>query len=166
MKHKAPALTAAFFALIVVACYVPPQIPVVGGPGELSQLVGMWNGDYSSAETGRSGTISFEMTAVGDTAHGHVVMTPRGGDRYRPAAYEDIDPHFAAEEVLHVDFVQVGVGRLEGQLSPYRNPDCGCVLLTVFEGTIEGDVIRGIFTSTVAETGIKSTGRWRVTRTG
>jgi len=165
MKHRALTTATAFFALSVAACYVPPQIPVVGGPGELSQLVGMWNGEYSSPETGRSGTISFEMTAVGDTAHGHVVMTPRGGDTYRPADYEGIDPHFAAGDVLHVDFIQVGVGELRGELSPYRNPDCGCVLLTMFEGTIEGDVIRGVFTSTVADTGIATAGQWRVTRT-
>jgi len=42
-------------------------------------LTGEWAGDYSSVESGRSGSISFTLRAAGDSAFGDVVMIPSLG---------------------------------------------------------------------------------------
>src|ERR1043166_5630706 len=54
-----------------------PPVPVVGGEADIARLAGQWLGEYSSAETGRSGSIVFTLTSGSDTATGDVVMTPR-----------------------------------------------------------------------------------------
>src|SRR5881296_2776449 len=75
---RGPALAAA-----LAACSPTPQtpIPLVGSTGDVAALTGRWEGSYSSAETGRRGSISFTLTAAGDSAYGDVVMIPRGLNR-------------------------------------------------------------------------------------
>ncbi|MGH9259550.1 MAG: hypothetical protein ACRD08_06560, partial [Acidimicrobiales bacterium] len=79
-------LRAAALAVIVAACAsTPPPIPVTGTAGDITALVGEWIGEYSSPSTGRSGSISFKLSARGDTAHGDVVMIPADwGRRLEP----------------------------------------------------------------------------------
>ena len=63
--------------LLAGCASVPTPVPVVGPRAGLSGLVGDWSGEYSSPETGRSGSISFKLEAGKDTAFGSVVMVPR-----------------------------------------------------------------------------------------
>src|SRR5213596_221876 len=56
-------------------------VPLVGGSTDISALTGEWAGEYSSAESGRSGSISFTLRAAGDSAFGDVVMIPRAWGR-------------------------------------------------------------------------------------
>src|SRR5687767_10857146 len=52
-------------------------VPVVSDSGSIAALVGNWAGEYSSDDTGRSGSIMFQLASEKDTAYGDVVMLPR-----------------------------------------------------------------------------------------
>ena len=53
-------------------------VPLIASSPDVSALIGEWVGDYSSGESGRSGSITFTLRALGDTAFGDVVMVPTG----------------------------------------------------------------------------------------
>src|SRR5207249_10261723 len=64
-------------ALTLSACGASRSpVPLVGAATDVSALTGQWSGDYSSSESGRSGSIEFTLRAAGDTAFGDVVMVP------------------------------------------------------------------------------------------
>jgi len=54
----------------------PPPVPVSGESDVLALLEGVWEGDYVSPATSRSGSIRFELQAGADTAFGDVWMYP------------------------------------------------------------------------------------------
>ena len=69
-------------ALALAACASSQTpVPVVGARADVAALAGRWDGSYSSSTTGRSGSISFTLTARGDSAYGDVVMIPVGWNR-------------------------------------------------------------------------------------
>lgn len=141
-------------------------VPLVGTEGDLEALVGEWVGEYSSVESGRSGRITFTLAAQGDTAHGDVLMIPRGATQ--PFLPEPGDPMVTGvrpvSEVLTIRFVRVAGDRVSGSLAPYRDPQCGCPLYTTFEGSVSGDVIEGTFQTRHGTTNEVLRGRWKVTR--
>lgn len=153
-------------AVLAGCASVPSPTPVSGNPAAIDQLAGEWEGVYTSAETGRSGSIAFVLRAGSDTAQGDVVMTPRhaldasgSGDRHPRATG-------AAAELLTIRFVFVSDGEVRGVLDPYRDPDCGCTLTTTFRGLVRGDVIEGSFVSEgEGMHHLPARGRWRVVRT-
>src|SRR3989442_15893302 len=61
-------------------------VPLVGAATDVAALAGEWVGDYSSVESGRSGSISFTLRAATDSAFGDVVMIPAGLGRPPPPA--------------------------------------------------------------------------------
>src|SRR5205814_1297055 len=66
-------------SLALVACGASRSpVPLVGTSNDLSPLAGDWAGDYSSAASGRSGSISFTLRAATDSAFGDVTMIPAG----------------------------------------------------------------------------------------
>jgi hypothetical protein len=143
----------------------------------VAALTGQWEGSYSSAATGRSGSISFTLTAHADSAYGDVVMIPRGfgrplqawdagggagGGARAPSAAPQ-----SRSQVLTIRFVRVATGRVSGTLAPYADPVTGLRLFTAFEGRMSGDTIAGGYTTRVAgagETADTQTGEWTVTR--
>jgi hypothetical protein len=164
--RRASLILAATFA---AGCATAPAapVPLVGAAVDLSGLKGQWVGEYSSSMTGRAGTIVFDLTAEADTARGEVWMT--SGDRpysgsYRPEAPS---PYYGVTErvdVLTIRFVRVQGGALSGVLDPYKDPQSGVELVTVFRGRLDGDVITGEFATTNQRTGELSTGLWKVQR--
>ncbi len=168
--RRARAVVAASAALgiatVLAACTATPSpVHVVGTRSEVALLSGDWEGEYSSVETGRSGNISFSLKAGTDTAFGDVVMVPRA------IAPSTSDPRSAlpatppAPQVLPISFVRVATSTISGTLSPYKSPDCGCTLSTVFRGTIGGDRIEGTFiTSHSDHSAPQQQGRWWVKR--
>jgi hypothetical protein len=149
----------------VVACrYQPPPVVLQGTPPEIAALAGEWSGEYSGAQSGRSGSIVLRITAGRDTAFGDVTMVSNVGQR--PVAAHDARDHLAharSADVLRVTFVRVADGRVSGALEPYTAPDCQCVVSTTFSGAVQGDVVEGTFV-TRAPSGLEQAGRWRVTR--
>jgi hypothetical protein len=161
------ALAAIALAASIGACrYQPTPVPLLASTADIAALSGTWNGEYSSLQSGRSGSISFTIKAGKDTAYGDVVMTPTSGQPLRAA---DADSrghveHSQFADVLRVTFVRVIGGMIEGSLEPYVAPDCKCVVTTVFQGVLKGDSIDGTYV-THGAMGLRQEGNWSVQRT-
>jgi hypothetical protein len=154
-------------AAALAACAGPPTpVPVVGAAGDVAQLAGEWQGDYSSVETGRSGSIFFHIVAGTDSSHGDVLMDPAVVGRQRVVG----DPTAAAQaavrpgQAIGITFVRVAGGRISGRLDPYTDPDCNCPLYTTFEGARVADTLEGTYSSHHETGAYTQHGRWRVVR--
>ena len=144
-----------------------PPVPVQASPADIGLLAGRWEGEYSSNETGRGGSIVFTLTAGRDTAEGDVLMIPAGSNQ--PIMREGIGqppaaPPGAIPSVLSIRFVEYRGGQVSGALDPYRAPDCNCIVSTSFIGTVTGDVIKGTFTTRGGQRDVPITGEWEVRR--
>jgi len=155
-------------AVLGAACTpVIMKTPVSGAPPAVSRLVGDWQGDYSSVESGRRGVISFHLRAGADTAVGEVIMQslPEADPSSPNVSPAQWDARRTTDEPLSIRFVFVNANEVSGVLNPYRDPQCGCALTTTFRGTITGDVIEGTFhTEGSGISHIPADGRWRVKR--
>jgi hypothetical protein len=161
--HSVLLLSAAILASCTAA--PPPTVPVAGSPADLSSLSGEWSGGYSSAATGRSGTIRFLLEGGAGAAFGDVTMIPAGLNRsLEPANRRAGGGATAAPTALAIRFARVEDGKISGMLEPYRDPDCGCVLSTTFTGTVRGDTIEGTFVSRGGGAHATASGVWKVTR--
>jgi hypothetical protein len=130
-------------------------------------LYGEWRGDYSSAETGRSGTIAFTLRAGESSASGNVVMIPRPDSLLTPAERELMgNTSSPGRTVLTMHFLRKEGGNLSGTLDPYQDPDCVCTVITTFQGTFrDARTIEGTFSTVPSKPGGKVTGgKWKVTR--
>src|SRR5438552_2534469 len=89
------------FPLALSACAASRSpVPLVGTSTDVGALTGEWAGEYSSSESGRSGSISFTLRAAGDSAFGDVVMIPRAwGRALVPWTQPDV---VLDEEALHI----------------------------------------------------------------
>ena len=87
-----------------------PVVPV--GGTDMSVMVGTWVGDYSSTETGRSGSIVIEFKSGGKVARGDVLMQPKG---YSASAPQGADPLKSMPQVLQISFVNVEGGAVKVQ---------------------------------------------------
>ena len=144
----------------------PPPVPVGGETTALAALDGEWSGDYWSGSTGRRGTIRFRMQADAGAAAGDVWMSPSPHERSAadPGSGSPA-PTAGAAEPLQIRFVRVGEeGMVSGTMEPYRDPDCDCMVSTTFHGTIEGDVIRGTYTTRGPRTHRETGGQWQARR--
>jgi hypothetical protein len=157
--------TAGLLAVFAACRYQPTVVPLRGSASDVGALAGQWDGEYSSSESMRSGTITFTVRAGSDTAYGDVMMMPRLGQAIvaADAASQQHLEHASTAEAVRITFVQVKGGIVEGTLEPYVAPDCQCVVSTVFRGTVAGDHIDGTFT-TRGDQGMRQDGRWRVAR--
>jgi hypothetical protein len=132
-------------------------VAVSGSAGVLRELAGEWRGEYWSAQSRRSGTIRFTLSAQADgSATGEVTMVaePRGSR----------DPALPVVEALPIRFVAASDGWVRGALEPYDDPVCGCSLSTTFIGEWRGERISGEFTSRGGDGHPTRSGRWRVRR--
>lgn len=132
-------------ALSAAACATTgPPVLVDGAPEDLQQLTGEWDGEYTSPEAGRSGSISFKLMGARDTARGDVLMIPRDASGNR----EYLNPGTSMRLVpraLTIKFVTVDGDVIAGTMDPYESPDCEHQLLTTFRGVIRGNRVAGTF---------------------
>jgi hypothetical protein len=154
------------FALACSACAAShTPVPLVGPSKDVSALTGEWVGDYSSTQSGRSGSITFTLRAQGDSAFGDVVMIPTGLNQplapWRGPGMGAQPP--AHSEVLTINFVRVMRDTVSGTLAPYADPQTGARLSTSFVGALKGNTIDGTYT-THLPSGETQTGRWTVQR--
>jgi len=146
-----------------------PAIELRASDFDLNPLVGQWNGEYSSEETGRRGEISFTLQAGETEASGGVVMSARPGIENivapdRPVAMGVIAP--PARQLLTIHFVRKEGSAVVGLLDPYVDPDCACRVSTSFEGNfVNSRTIEGSYTTMSSELSHStSRGNWKVTR--
>jgi len=151
---------------VLAAChYQPTPVPLRGSRSDVAGLAGTWEGDYSSVDSRRGGSITFTIRPGTDTAFGDVAMITAMGDPLlaADASTRAHAQHVRAPELLRVTFVQVSDGELEGELEPYVAPDCRCVVTTVFRGAVTGDRIEGTYVTRGAD-GLRQEGRWSMRR--
>ena len=154
---------AAALALLAGCSANPTPVPVQASAADREHLEGRWEGTYESRETGRSGSIVFNLDAGRDTASGDVVMVPAERDRRAYTADRSLPtaPQTAPAEVIPIRFVRVRGDRVMGRLESYRAPECDCQATTTFAGRREGDRITGTYVT--EGTGMRgSRGRWEV----
>ena len=166
-------LTILPLAALLTACGSSrAHVPMVGASGDVSALSGDWVGEYSSPESGRSGSISFSLKAQSDSAVGDVVMIPTGlGSPLSPwqpdntvnTANPNPGTQAPPSKVLAIRFVRVESGRVSGTLDPYADPQTGARLITTFTGELKGNTITGTYTTQLPGGGTQ-TGRWSVER--
>ena len=156
-------------ALVTAACgWKRTSVPVISDTGSTALLVGSWSGEYSSEETGRSGSISFELASEKDTAYCDVVMLPTVQNvkiAVDPSGQTPVVRHPAPAEPLKIRFVRLGESRITGTLEPYTDPDCACTVSTTFQGRFTGaNTIEGTYVTTGRALVQPTTGQWKVTR--
>jgi len=165
---RVSSIIVAVLAASAIACAShPPSTEVTASDFDLNPLVGEWRGDYSSAQTGRTGTIAFTLRAGESSASGRIVMIPRADSLLTPAERELVTNVSApGRSVLTIHFVRKEGGNLSGTLDPYRDPDCGCPVITTFQGSFrDARMIEGTFSTVPSEPGRSVTGgTWKVTR--
>jgi len=161
---RAPILST-LLAVALGACGASrAPVPLVGSSSDVSALAGEWAGDYSSAQSGRSGSISFTLRATDDSAFGDVVMVPTAWGRpLVPWRDQSVSAGNQSPQstVLTIRFVRVEQGHVSGTLDPYADPQTGARLLTTFAGQLNGKTIEGTYTTTLPS-GETQTGRWTV----
>ena len=162
---RALSIIATGLAAATIACATTtPGIGVTSSDFDVNPLVGEWRGDYSSAQTGRRGTIAFTLRAGESSASGNVVMIPRADSLLTPEERELVSN--VASPVLKIHFIRKEGGNLSGTLDPYNDPDCDCRVTTTFQGTFrDARTIEGTFSTVPSVPGRSVTGgRWRVAR--
>lgn len=152
-------------AAAVAACApAPPSpVPVSVGSGSAATLAGEWVGEYESPAVGRAGSIVFHLDAGRDTAQGDVLMVPRIGRSPSADEHGAAARPAAAPQVLTIRFVRLDGARVTGALDPYIDPECGCSVVTTFEGAVAGERLRGTFVTRGEPRG-PVTGTWSVER--
>jgi hypothetical protein len=162
--------------LVAVATLLPltactwkrTPVPIVGEMGSSALLVGSWAGEYSSTETGRRGSISFDLESEKDTAYCDVTMAPFiGNARVGPVVNTEM-PNIRQQvmtEPLKIRFIRLGNYRISGTLEPYTDPDCGCTVTTTFIGSFaKPDRIEGTYTTVGSGMHQATKGQWSVKR--
>lgn len=147
----------ALLLLLVLALPLAAQetVPVDGHAHDVATLEGTWTGGYDCEDTGRSGTLSFDLAPGARSATARLVMVPRP---------TEADPT-PAPIVLALHLVDVDGDRIRGSLAPYDDPEWDLPLDTRFEGVRSGDRLEGTFLSlpTAIDT-LPAGGQWWAVR--
>jgi hypothetical protein len=144
----------------------PAPVRVEGESRDLRQLAGTWRGEFHSTQTGKVGTIFFDLRAGSDTAYGNVTF-----DRVMPvAACSDMTRPQATSSIVLPVVLRFGAlatyrGSLGGWLQPYRDPELSCWMDTWFEGRVVSDTLQGSFFSRRTDTDTVRAGTWWAART-
>lgn len=166
--QRATLILVASLAASTIACATKtPGIELTSSDFDLNPLVGVWRGAYSSAQTGRSGTIAFTLRAGESSASGNVVMIPKADSLLTAEEREAVENvSAAARTVLSIHFIRKEGGNLNGTLDPYRDPTCACTVTTTFQGSFrDSGTIEGTYTTVPSAAGSSVTsGKWKVTR--
>lgn len=158
-------------AWVSLACatrrYTP--VEVSANDFDLSPLIGRWQGEYHSDETGRSGEITFTLQPGEVSAYGDVLMIPKTPTRSAVPMNNQtvgVPALGTVRELLTIHFVRKEGNQVVGMLDPYQDPQCFCSVLTTFEGVFtDGQTIEGTFhTNGRDQIALSAQGVWKVRR--
>ncbi|HKA89297.1 MAG TPA: hypothetical protein VKE22_16635 [Haliangiales bacterium] len=124
-------------------------VPVTGSDVDLSLVAGSWEGSYQGRQSGRSGAINFDLALGHHAAEGKVTMQGAG-----------MPPEGVA---LRISFVEMEGGQIRGQIVPYTDPQCRCLVDTEFLGRVKGDAMDGTFTTRLPDGRVQG-GVWEARR--
>ena len=131
---------------------------------DMASLAGKWEGKYTSAATGRSGEVFLDLTSTKDNAKGGIIMHPTSPEHTSSAKHGKMSyghDQRAKAVPLAIDFVQAEGGTIKGEVAPYQDPRFNnSTMHTSFQGTVQGDTMKGTFTVKVGDTGDSYTGNW------
>ena len=155
----------ALTALAAIGCAGnPAPVPVEASPAGHNLLEGTWAGSYEGIRADQYGSIVFTLDTASDTARGDVLMIPSDQPNARRGEPEEVLATAPKPpSVLSIRFVRVRGNEITGTLDPYVSPDCGCVVVSIFTGFIDGDVISGTYV-TEGQFARVGEGRWKVER--
>ena len=158
-------VVAALTVLVLPACASSPVIPLRGSATDWAALAGRWDGTYHGRDSFRAGSMSFELTAGDDHAHGDVLMAAYGGDFYTRFPPGFRPPAQPPERIrfIPIRFVRADGTAITGQLESYWPPECGCDAETTFSGELRGSRLSGTFVTRYSTGGI-ARGRWEAVR--
>ena len=148
-----------------IACtYAGTPVPLQGSPADIAALAGRWEGEFSSDDTRRGGTLTFTIRTGKDTAVGDVLLIPNATVPVRAADAREAMHlrHVRAPELLRVTFVAVRGATVRGEIEPYIAPDCECIVITEFFGTASGDTVSGTYVTRAEH--LRQEGRWSMRR--
>ena len=135
MQRAQQILVAALVAASIACASKPAGIGVSSSDFDLAPLVGVWRGNYTNPQSGRTGTIAFTLRAGESFASGNVVMIPKPDSLLTPEERELLsDMPSSGPAVLKFQFLRKEGSNLTGTLAPYRSPDCDCITNTTFLG--------------------------------
>ena len=155
--------------LLVMGCGLTAQQPsavhVQGHAGDIRRIAGTWRGEFHS-QTGRVGTIFFDLKATTQTARGsatfdRVVPTQACADMTKPQTTAAI----RVPVVLQFGALTTADGSIGGWFRPYRDPDLACWMDTWFEGNLRGDTLSGSFFARRTDIDTVRMGTWWAART-
>jgi hypothetical protein len=151
MRGLACALLLLLFLPLGAACggAASSTVPVNGSDVDISLVAGSWEGSYQGKESGRSGGVTFDLALGHHAAEGQVTMRGAG-----------LPPEGQA---LKIRFVEMEGGRIRGQIAPYTDPQCKCLVETEFIGKVKGTAMEGTFTTRVPDGRVQS-GTWEAAR--
>lgn len=146
------------------AAHQPSAVRVQGHSRDIRRIAGTWRGEFHS-QTGRVGTIFFDLKATSETAYGdatfdRVIPTPACTDMTRPPETLQV----RVPVVLQFGALATSEGSIGGWFRPYRDPDLSCWMDTWFEGHLRGDTLSGSFFSRRTDTDTVRRGTWWAAR--
>lgn len=141
-----------------------PQGLVLADADQLAMLTGTWKGSFLNAATSRTGSIEFTLTAYSEFAYGDVRMHVAEKEHiYQPMdGQQQVSRGSTRPLVLKISFLRLSNGIVRGVLEPYEDPECRCLVVTTFEGTMRKGVIEGTFYTRGAGMRPIPTGSWNV----
>ena len=167
MQRVKVIIATAVSALTLACATKPPATEISASDFDVHPLVGVWRGDFNSAQTGRAGIVAFTLRAGESSATGNVIMIPRADSLLTPEEREALENVAnPGRSVVPITFIRKEGGKMNGTLDPYRAPDCDCIVTTTFEGTFtDANTIQGTYTTVPSKAGASVTsGTWKVTR--
>ena len=167
MQRAQQILVAALAASSIACASTPPGFGVTSSDFDIAPLVGVWRGDYTNPQSGRTGTIAFTLRAGESAASGNVVMIPKPDSLLTPEEREIVsDMPSTGRSLLKFRFLRKEGTNVNGILEPYRSPDCNCTMNTTFLGVFKDErTLEGTFTNVPTKSGVPITsGTWKVTR--
>lgn len=153
----------AIVALLGAGCiWHGTPIPLVG---DARMLQGDWEGTYVNQQSGRTGSIMFQLKAGTDSAYGDIVMVPNQAEEAGPVRMTPVRGSYRMQpRVLRISFIQCGGREVTGMLDPYQDPETGERVFTTFVGRLTGDELEGTFSSAYPGSAHRLAGTWSVKR--